>query len=128
MGFATLNVIFLSIFLLAAAVQFNDPDALPWMAVYLAAAGMCLLRSARRLPDWLPPALLGGVLAWAVSLLPDVIGQTSIGEVVESLGMQTRAVEEAREIGGLLLIALWAAVLWLRRRGERAAHSSGTGA
>ncbi len=108
---ASLNGLFLVAYLLSAAVQYNDPDTLPWIAIYLAAALMCLARFTGHQPVWLPATLLVISLAWAGFLLPEVFGQVSPQEVVESLSMRTREVEDAREIGGLLLVATWAAML-----------------
>lgn len=109
------NSIFMVIYLLSAAVQYNDPDALPWILIYLLAAGMCALHYRRKRQRLLPRALLVVCLVWMGTLLPDVVGQTSLSEIFASISMQTRAVEEAREIGGLALVAAWAAVLTLRR-------------
>jgi hypothetical protein len=110
------NTLFLIIYLLCAAVQYNDPDVLPWALLYLCAAGMCIVQLRKKQPRWLPPMLLIVSLLWMGSLLPEVVGQTSLAEVFASISMQTRAVEEAREIGGLILVALWAGVLSFRRR------------
>ena len=108
---ASLNALFLVAYLLSAAVQYNDPDTLPWIAIYLAAALMCLARLTGHPPVWLPPTLLAISLVWAGFLMPQVVGQVSPQEVFESLSMRTREVEEAREIGGLLLVASWSGVL-----------------
>lgn len=105
------NATFMLAFLLSALVQYNDPDALPWIIVYLVAAAMCALQLTGRCPRWLPLALLAVSLAWSAALLPAIIGQVSPGEVFDSISMRTRAVEEAREIGGLALVAAWSAVL-----------------
>jgi len=110
-----LNAIFLIIYLLFAAVQYNDADALLWILIYLFAAGMCFARIRKKQQRWLPPLLLVVSLLWIGALLPRVVGQTSLAEVFASISMQTKAVEEAREIGGLLLVALWAGVLSFRR-------------
>ena len=111
-----LNTIFLIIYLLCAAVQYNDPDAALWILIYLFAAGMCIARMRKKRQRWLPPVLLVVSLLWIGSLLPHIVGQTSLAEVFASISMQTKAVEEAREIGGLFLVALWAGVLSFRRR------------
>jgi hypothetical protein len=113
---AVLNVLFLLAFLLSAAVQYNDPDPLQWAAIYLAAAGMCALQMRNKLPRWLPLALLLTSVAWIGMLLPSIVGQVSLAEVFESITMKTKAVEEAREIGGLILVGLWAAALVYRER------------
>ena len=113
------NAIFLLIYLLCAAVQYNDPDGMVWAAMYLAAAAMCTLQFRRNPPRWLAPVLVAISVAWIAALLPNIIGQVSIQEIFASISMRTRAVEEAREIGGLSLVILWAAVLWHRQRATR---------
>lgn len=110
------NAFFLLAFLLSAAVQYNDPDPVRWTAIYAAAAALCLAQWLTVLPRRVPAALLVVCLAWIGSLLPKVVGAVSVSEVFDSITMRTRAVEEAREIGGLLLVALWSAVLAYRRR------------
>ena len=111
MLFKFLNLAFFAAFALSAAVQYNDPDALMWVAVYLAAALMCLLQYRNiRLP-WLCSALFVIALVWIATLLTGIVGSVSIEEVFKSIRMQSEAVEEAREIGGLALVALWAGVL-----------------
>ncbi|CAA0111656.1 Uncharacterised protein [Halioglobus japonicus] len=110
------NTVFLLVYLSSAAVQYNDPDALLWVAVYLAAALMCALQFRTNPPSWLPRVLLVISAVWMGALLPSIVGQVSLQEIFASISMKTRAVEEAREIGGLLLVSLWAGVLSYRQR------------
>jgi transmembrane protein TMEM220 len=99
------------LFLFAVAVQYNDPDPLRWMAIYGLAALACVLSLAGRLPRFVP-ALVGlGALAWACILAPGVIGRVSAGELFQSYGMLSETVEEAREMGGLLIVAVWMGLL-----------------
>ena len=112
MALRIFNTLFLIAFLASAAVQYNDPDAMPWVIIYLAASMLCVLAYSRN-PVRLVAALLFGVcLIWIVLLLPN-LGDVSLDEIFESVSMQTRAVEEAREIGGLALVAIWSGVLAL---------------
>ena len=86
------------LFLVAVALQYNDPDPVQWMAIYGAAALVCLLALRGRLPRWLP-ALVGlAALVWAAALAPRVVGQVAPGELF-------------REMGGLLIVAIWMLVL-----------------
>jgi hypothetical protein len=55
------------------------------------------------------PALVS--LVWVTSLIPALNQGVPWREVVGSLAMQNDTVEEVREIGGLLLVLLWAVVL-----------------
>jgi hypothetical protein len=110
------NAFFLLVFLLSAAVQYNDPDSVCWIAVYSAAAALCVARFVIALPRWVPAVLLAVCLGWIALLLPRVVGEVSAGDLFASITMRTRAVEEAREVGGLLLVALWSTVLLYRPR------------
>ena len=117
MAMTIFNTLFLLAFLLSAGVQYNDPDPLAWILMYLCAAAMCIAWYRRAVPRWLPTLLLVVSLLWMGALLPSIIGQVSPAEIFESVSMRTRAVEEAREIGGLAFVALWSAVL-IHRRGR----------
>lgn len=116
MTLTVFNSIFFLAFLLSAAVQYNDPDAGIWIASYCVAAYMCFTQLRRKRPRWMPLILLVVSLLWIALLLPEIIGQVNWNELFDSLSMRTQAVEEAREIGGLVLIALWSAVLFIHNR------------
>ena len=116
MATTVLNAIFLIIYLLCAAVQYNDPDAILWICWYLAAAGMCIVEFRLEPPRW-PPCVLAVIsVAWIGTLLPSIVGQVSLEDIFTSISMKTNIVEQAREIGGLLLVGLWAGVLSYRKR------------
>ena len=109
-----------ALFAFAAAVQYNDPDPLRWMAIYGLAMLACGLSLTGGLPRLLP-ALLGLIaLVWAGTLAPGVVGRISVRELFQSYGMLTPAVEEGREMGGLLIVAVWMGVLTLSRAGRAA--------
>lgn len=99
------------LFLLAVVVQYNDPDPLRWMLIYAAATIACGLALRDAMPPWLP--IVTGVVAaaWAAMLLPRVLGQVAPGELFRETGMATLAIEEAREMLGLALVAGWMLVL-----------------
>ena len=107
------NRLMAMLFLIAAALQYNDPDPLRWMAIYGCAAVACLLALAGRLPRPVPAAIGLAGLTWAATLAPGVVGRVSIGELFESYAMKSAPVEEAREMGGLLVVTAWMAVLAL---------------
>jgi hypothetical protein len=111
-----LNAIFLIIYLLCAAVQYNDPDAILWISLYLAAAVMCIIEFRLEPPRWPPRVLAVVSVVWIGTLLPSIVGQVSVEDIFASIAMRTNAVEQAREIGGLLLVGLWAGVLSYRGR------------
>lgn len=116
MSYIVFNSLFLAAYLASTLVQYNDPDPWAWVAIYLAAAGMCIAWFRKRLPRWYPTLLLFASLIWIGTLLPSIVGKVSPGELVESISMKSQSVEEAREIGGLALVAIWSAVLMIQRR------------
>ncbi|MFT4614391.1 MAG: hypothetical protein ACI9NT_001536 [Bacteroidia bacterium] len=107
------NTLFLAAYLLSALAQYNDPDALRWIIIYLAAAAMCVAAYRDSGSRPIAIALLLASLTWAAVLLPS-LGGASLTDIFESVSMKTKAVEEAREIGGLCFVAVWAAVLSFR--------------
>ncbi len=109
--FRAANVAMAALFAFAAAVQYNDPDPLRWMALYLAAAAACVLALLRRLPRFVPVAVGLVALAWAVTLAPHVLGSVGLGEMFGAWEMKDVRVEEGRETYGLLIVAAWMAVL-----------------
>jgi hypothetical protein len=115
--------LFLLMFAFSVIVQLNDPDPLPWMAIYGAAAVACLLSILGRCPWWFP--VLTGVvaLAWAATIAPRVIGEVPFLDMFAEFEMKDIGVEESREMYGLLLIGGWMAVLghrsfWRDRRAQ----------
>ncbi len=60
------------------------------------------------------PSLIGlAALIWAVAIAPGVVGRVSVGDLFESFTMKSQPVEEAREMGGLLIVTAWMALLAL---------------
>jgi hypothetical protein len=107
------------LFLLSVIVQYNDPDPLRWVLIYGAAFIACALAVRGHVPRWLPAATALGAVVWAAALFPRVLGQVDAGELFRERGMATMAIEEAREMIGLGLVAGWMTVLFVsvRRRG-----------
>jgi hypothetical protein len=101
------------LFLVAVVVQHNDPDPVRWMAIYGFAGLACALALAGRLPRLVPVLVGVAALAWAATLAPGVVGRVSVGELFESYAMKSAPVEEAREMGGLLIVTVWMGVLAL---------------
>ena len=106
-----------ALFAFAAAVQYNDPDPARWMAIYLAAAAFCVaaarplagsaaVRSAAALVGAL--ALLGAAGIWAGVDHPLVPWR-----MFDQWEMKDLAVEETREIFGLLIVVAWMALVGL---------------
>jgi Transmembrane family 220, helix len=111
MFFRVANWVMIAAFLFSVAVQYNDPDPFRWMLIYGMAALACVLKLLGRLAWYLPAAVGVAAFGWAASLAPGVIGKTTFGEMFQEFHMINTVVEEAREMGGLLIVAAWMGVL-----------------
>lgn len=114
--FKLYNSFMIGIFLLSALVQYNDPDPLLWIIIYGIAALVSYLAFSPRLDKRLPLYLAILAFGWAAFHLPDVWGKVTIGEIFQSIEMKTIAVEKAREMGGLAIIASWMLYLYSHLR------------
>lgn len=109
-----LNIGFAALFLFGAFVQLNDPDPFAWVAIYVAAAVVCVL--AIRSPKLHYPAIIvaAAAILWAGFLAPHVFGSTRFGDMFGAWSMSDINVEYSREMYGLLVIALWMVILGIR--------------
>jgi hypothetical protein len=114
--FKILNYFMLVVYLYMVVVQYNDPDTLLWISIYGIAAIICFLASRDRLHWGISATIVVVALGWALTLAPNVIGKVSFGEMFSNLYMKTLAIEQAREMGGLLIAAGWMIVLTLSVR------------
>ena len=100
MAYRTANGIMGLLFLGAAALQYNDPDAFRWIFVYSLAALLCALAVRGEVP-------VRPVLGYAA-----VSALLATGTALVAGGEGTMDEEVVREVLGLGWIALWMAVLW----------------
>ena len=112
------SFIMTAVFVFAAALQYNDPDPVRWAAIYLSAAAACVLFIAGRLSWFIAGIIALIALVWAGAIAPGVWGQVSPSQMFETWKMTNPVVEEAREMCGLLIVALWVAVLGIATFGE----------
>jgi hypothetical protein len=112
-----LDLIMALLFAFAAALQFNDPDPIQWIAIYAAACGLSLVMFVRRrLTPVMPLAVLAIAIAWAVVIAFGGPAASEYGHMFDAWEMKSPAVEEAREASGLLIVAVWMLVLMIRAR------------
>jgi hypothetical protein len=90
------------IFVLCAAVQYNDPDPWVWILSYLLPAVVCYDRAKRKGDTFLYLALGTVYVLWAFNQFPPQWE----GLMVEHLSMKTINVELGRESLGLGMCAL----------------------
>jgi uncharacterized membrane protein len=118
-----LNIIMILAFLFSVAVQYNDPDPIQWILIYGAAAAACILEQRGKL-NWKFSAIVAAAaLLWAIFILPGVLSRPFPKTMVDQFHMTVVADEEARELGGLLIILTWMIVLTIHlRRKEKPAE------
>jgi hypothetical protein len=101
-------------------IQFNDPDWLPWVAVYGTAAGVAALAAAGRRPRVLPLALGAACVGWMATLLGgvgDFLAQGEPGLILSGMSPDRPWVEETREFVGLaIVLGVCLAYGWFSRR------------
>jgi hypothetical protein len=110
-----LSLIFALLFVLFAAVQYNDPDPQIWVPIYAFAAMACIMaytRVGRPWFFWLMALVYAGAAIWQ---WPPAFE----GFLLNEMSMKTINIELARESGGLAICALGMGLMaWLvGRRG-----------
>ena len=110
---------FALLFVVAGAVQFNDPDTAGWVALYWAAAVVAGAWPVRaRLPGGVALGLL--LLAFAVEIASVLWAMLLVRAVLE-VGQVDLGVEVQREFGGLVVVAgAMSVAISGARRGRRA--------
>jgi hypothetical protein len=112
---------FALLFLFGAIVQYNDPDAAPWIAIYLAASVACGRALLGRIRWWWPATIAAVAGAWALSMAPRAFPNVRLPELFGTWEMANSRVEQGREMYGLVIIFLCMAALasvsyWKTRR------------
>lgn len=116
----TLALTFAVLFVLFAAVQYNDPDPQVWIPIYAFAAMACVM------------AYAGLGRPWFFTLMALVYAGTAIwqwppafeGFLLDEMGMKTVNIELAREAGGLAICAVaMLTMAWLTRRDRQPARA-----
>ncbi|MEX1055950.1 MAG: transmembrane 220 family protein [Rhodothermales bacterium] len=95
------NAVMLVVFVSWAGFQYNDPDGVWWMVVYLLAAAGCGLAFFGRFPRRVALTYVGLCVGWALYLAVSVIFDSEF--FFE---------ERGREAMGLTICAAWMLVLW----------------
>jgi hypothetical protein len=113
------NLIFCVLFVLFAALQYNDPDPYIWMPIYLYSATLCYLAAKQK---FYPKAYLVGFIvygAYAVYLFFDKTGvldwvqEHQSESMVQTMKATKPWIEESREFFGLVILIVVLAINWL---------------
>lgn len=104
------NVFFCLVFILFAALQYNDPDPYIWMPIYLYTAVFCWLAFRNK---FYPGAYLTGIAVYAVYALYKVFDTNGLIDWItkhheENIAATMKAekpwIEETREFFGLVIL------------------------
>jgi hypothetical protein len=104
------NIVFIILFVLFAALQYNDPDPYIWIPIYLFAAFLCLQALRRTYHRPLYFAGLTVYVAYALYLFFDKTGvinwlsQHQAENLVQTMKAGKPWIEETREFGGLSIV------------------------
>ena len=119
-----LNVVLALLFVVAAGLQYNDPDPARWIALYGGAAVATVLALHTR-RGWLLAGAVGAIGAvWGGLLWADILGQVVFSDMWRKMSEKGGKVEVLREAGGLTLVVTWLSVTsllgWNRARATAA--------
>lgn len=119
------NIVFCCLFVISAALQYNDDDPFVWISIYLYGAVLCYFAARGR---YLPGAYLLGIsgcLLYAGYLLFLRDGVTEwfqhheARELVLKMQAEKPWIEETRELGGLIIVVFVLGINWLARIKQR---------
>lgn len=112
------NLIFAFLFVVFAALQYNDPDPYVWVPVYLYAAVLCWMASRNR---FYPKAYLTGIVLYAIYAVYKIFDQNGLIDwisvhhaenIAETMKAEKPWVEESREFFGLVILITVLSVNW----------------
>ncbi len=123
------NLIFVILFVLFAALQYNDPDPYVWVPIYLYAAILCWLAFRGK---YYRPAYLLGILvygAYAVYKFFDENGawdwmtKHHAENIADSMKAEQPWIEESREFFGLVILIVVLAINYFYSRRKTKSRS-----
>ncbi len=124
-----LNLFLGLLFLVFAAVQYNDPDPWSWMAIYLLVAWVCIFAAFGKYHRYVLWGILAINTVWMLLCLPDFMEWIKMGspDIASEMKATTPYIENTREFLGLFIC--WVVLLWhtLQERKLRSEESVTTG-
>lgn len=106
------NYIFCLLFILFAALQYNDPDPYLWIPIYLYPATLCFLATRNKFPK---NYYLGGIAFFSMYALYKLLDKNGVVDwirfhnaagIANTMKAEQPWVEESREFFGLLIIII----------------------
>lgn len=104
------NIVFVVLFVVSAALQYNDPDPWLWMPIYLYGAVLCWFAFRGR---YYTRAMLFGIAAYVVYAVFLVFTKNGVIDwatehhaesLVQTMKAEKPWIEDTREFGGLLIL------------------------
>ena len=104
------NIFFCIVFILFAAVQYNDPDPYVWMPIYLYTAILCWLAFRNK---YFPGAYLLGIAVYAAYAIYKFFDQNGVWDwmtkhhatnIAGTMKAEQPWIEETREFFGLVIL------------------------
>ncbi len=126
------NIFFCFVFIIFAALQYNDPDPYIWMPIYLYTAALCWLAFRRR---YYPRAYIAGIIVYAIYAtykvfdtngLIDWLTKHHSQNIAETMKAQKPWIEETREFFGLviLIVVLLIDYIYAKRKTHKMLHQA----
>lgn len=112
----TFNLVFAILFVLFAALQYNDPDPYIWIPIYIVSAFVCFQTYKGKFDQFSHWIIVAFCLIYAVRLMIDPNGviawfkEHDAENLVQSMKATKPWIEQTREFGGLLIILIVASV------------------
>ena len=113
------NYIFCFLFVVFAALQYNDPDPYIWMPIYLYSAVLCYFTAKKK---FYPGAYAAGILIYVIYALFLLFDKTGVlnwakehhaENIVQTMKATKPWIEESREFFGLLIVIAVLAFNWV---------------
>ena len=115
-----LHVVMAALFAWSVYLQHNDPDPIPWMALYGTALALSLAAAAGARLRWQPATLALLAFAWSMVESP-AFPKWLENKDKTTFYMHTGddVEEDARETGGLWIVTFWSLVILVEARADR---------
>lgn len=113
------NLVFALLFVISAALQYNDPDPYLWIPIYMYAAVLCFLAFRGK---YYPVAYLVGIAGYTIYAIylfftdngvVDWVSKHEAESLTQSMKASSPWIEDTREFFGLCILALVLLINWL---------------
>jgi|SRR5690606_29690382 hypothetical protein len=119
------NILFCILFIVAAALQYNDVDPFIWIPIYLYGAALCFITARGR---YVPKAYLYGIIIYLCFIayflifkhgVLDWVQHHPANDLVRTMKADKPWIEETREVMGLSILVIVLAIDWIAAKRRR---------